>query len=236
MKNLLTILLLFSIFTPLMGQSALQGAWQLTGDAADTETVIIYSDSYFMFAQYHPNGDFLHAGGGAYQLEGENYEQTLDFNTEDSTLVRQPQSFTWQVEGDQLVLTDKNGDRNIWKRIDEATTPLTGAWRFGARVDEDGKVGERRQPGPRQTLKILSGSRFQWAAFNYETKEFSGTGGGTYTATDGKYMENIQFFSRDNSRVGQSLTFQFKREGNDWFHQGQSSTGKPLHEVWEKIQ
>jgi hypothetical protein len=236
MKNLLTILLLFSIITPLLGQSALQGAWQLAGDAADTETVIIYSDTYFMFAQYHPNGDFLHAGGGAYQLEEENYEQTLDFYSADSSLVRQPQSFTCQLKGDQLILTDKTGDRNTWKRIEETPTPLTGAWRFGARVDEDGKVGERRQPGPRQTLKILSGTRCQWAAFNYETKQFSGTGGGTYSATDGKYTENIQFFSRDNNRVGQSLTFQFKREGNDWFHQGQSSTGKPLHEVWEKIQ
>ena len=86
------------------------------------------------------------------------------------------------------------------------------------------------------TVKILSGDRFQWAAFNYETKEFSGTGGGTYTAEDGTYTENIEFFSRDNERVGASLSFEYEREGDDWDHSGTSSKGDPLHEVWTKME
>src|SRR5690606_13075045 len=149
--------------------------------------VAIYSDGYFMFAQYHTNGDFLKAGGGSFQLNGENYVQTLDFHTEDTARIRQPENFTCQLEGDQLLLTDSEGNVQTWVRMDDATTPLTGTWRFAARVDEEGNPGERRGAGPRQTIKILSGNRFQWAAFNYETKEFSGTGGGTYTASDGKY-------------------------------------------------
>ena len=236
MQKVISTLLFFLIASPLLSQSALQGAWKLSNEAPNTETVIIYSDSYFMFAQYHTNGDFLNAGGGSYQLNGENYEQTLDFHTEDTSLIRQPQSFTYQVEGEQLLLTDNEGNGKTWMRIDASTTPLTGAWRFATRVDEDGNPGTRRGAGPRQTIKILSSNRFQWTAFNYETKEFSGTGGGTYTASDGKYTENIKFFSRDNDRVGQSLTFQFRRQGDDWFHQGQSSKGDPLHEVWEKVQ
>lgn len=236
MQNVISTFLFFLMTSPLWGQSALQGAWKLSNEASDTETVVIYSDGYFMFAQYHTNGDFLNAGGGSFQLNGEDYVQTLDFHTEDTSLIRQPEKFTHQMKGNQLLLTDSEGDDETWERIDNSTTPLTGAWRFAARVDEDGNPGNRRGAGPRQTLKILSGNRFQWAAFNYETKQFSGTGGGTYTASDGKYTENIQFFSRDNNRVGQSLTFQFKRQGDDWFHQGQSSTGNPLHEVWEKVQ
>ncbi len=100
-------------------------------------------------------------------------------------------------------------------------------------VNRDGKMNEMK-PGPRKTLKILSGTRFQWAAINTDTKEFFGTGGGTYTFKDGKYTENIEFFSRDNSRVGASLSFDGKVDGKRWHHSGKSSKGDPIAEVWTR--
>jgi hypothetical protein len=90
----------------------------------------------------------------------------------------------------------------------------------------------RSTPGARRTIKILSGGRFQWVAFNSETKEFSGSGGGTYTAENGKYTENITFFSRDNSRVGASLGFDYEVIDGEWHHSGLSSTGNPIYEIW----
>ncbi len=97
----------------------------------------------------------------------------------------------------------------------------------------NGTLGTPRSAdNPRKTMKILSGTRFQWIAYNVETKEFMGTGGGTYTTTNGKYTENIDFFSRDNSRVGASLEFDFEIKGNDWHHKGFSSKGDPMHEIW----
>jgi hypothetical protein len=83
-------------------------------------------------------------------------------------------------------------------------------------------------------MKILSGSRFQWIAYNVDTKEFFGTGGGTYTTIDGKYTETIEFFSRDNSRVGSTLTFDFSIEEGRWRHKGLSSKGEPIDEYWSK--
>ena len=62
----------------------------------------------------------------------------------------------------------------------------------------------------------------------------SGTGGGTYTTRDGKYTEIIEFFSRDNSRVGASLTFDFALENGAWRHKGKSSKGEPIDEVWTR--
>ena len=59
-------------------------------------------------------------------------------------------------------------------------------------------------------MKILSGTRFQWIAYNTETKKFMATGGGTYTTLKGKYKENIEFFSRDNSKVGLNLEFDYE--------------------------
>ena len=81
-------------------------------------------------------------------------------------------------------------------------------------------------------MKILSGTRFQWIAFNTETKEFMGTGGGTYSTVDGKYTENIDFFSRDNSRVGASLEFDYELNGDEWHHKGLSNKGDPIYEIW----
>ena len=84
----------------------------------------------------------------------------------------------------------------------------------------------------RKTVKILSSTRFQWVAINTETKEFFGTGGGTYTFTNGKYTENIEFFSRDSSRVGASLNFNGSVTKKVWTHKGLSSRGEPIHEEW----
>ena len=81
-------------------------------------------------------------------------------------------------------------------------------------------------------MKMLSGTRFQWIAYNTETKQFMGTGGGTYTTVDGKYTENIEFFSRDDSRVGASLEFDFSFVDGNWYHKGFSSKGDPMHEIW----
>ena len=78
------------------------------------------------------------------------------------------------------------------------------------RRKRDGEIVKRDTSGPRKTMKILSGTRFQWIAYNTETKAFMGTGGGTYTTLDGKYTENIGFFSRDDSRVGASLQFDYE--------------------------
>ena len=71
-------------------------------------------------------------------------------------------------------------------------------------------------------------------AINTETKEFSGTGGGTYTFKDGKYTENIEFFSRDSSRVGASLSFDVSVANNICTHKGLSSKGEPIHEEWSR--
>ena len=86
--------------------------------------------------------------------------------------------------------------------------------------------------GTRKTMKLLSGKRFQWIAYNTESKKFMGTGGGTYTTKNGVYSENIEFFSRDNSKSGIELEFEYEIIDNEWNHKGFSSKGDPLHEIW----
>ena len=120
---------------------------------------------------------------------------------------------------------------SIWNRVDDGTPgQLAGAWLITGRK-RDEEMTERKS-GPRKTMKILSGTRFQWIAYNSETGDFMGTGGGKYTTEGGKYIENIDFFSRDNTRVGASLEFDYELKNGKWHHWGLSSKGSPIYEVW----
>ena len=119
-----------------------------------------------------------------------------------------------------------------FSRIDNGLPgALEGAWLFSGRK-RDGEIQNRDPNQPRKTMKILSGTRFQWIAYNTETGVFSGTGGGTYTANSGQYVENIDFFSRDSSRVGASLKFNYELIDGVWNHSGLNSRGEPLYEFW----
>ena len=121
-----------------------------------------------------------------------------------------------------------------WKRIDNGKPgKLEGAWLMSGRF-RNGKKQMRKVDVPRKTMKLLSGKRFQWIAYNTETKQFMGTGGGTYTTKNGVYSENIEFFSRDNSKAGLKLEFDFEIIDGEWNHKGFSSKGDPMHEIWIK--
>ncbi|MEX1241177.1 MAG: membrane or secreted protein [Cyclobacteriaceae bacterium] len=214
----------------------LRGAWQGTaGDLrADLEATMICSEKYFSVALYNvENNTFAVTYGGSYRIEGDQMVVTAEFHSTNPELIGKEVRQRVTFKDDVFTSVDPAGGQSEWKRLDDGTPgKLAGAWLITGRY-RDGKLSERA-PGPRRTMKILSGTRFQWIAYNVDTKEFSGTGGGSYTTRGGKYTENIEFFSRDNSRVGASLTFDFSLEDGQWRHKGSSSKGDPLDEVWTK--
>ena len=172
--------------------------------------------------------------GGTYKIDGKTVQLTLEFDTQRKENIGQTFPVSYQIDGDKLIVS--HGDeQETYRRVDNGQAPLAGVWRITDRM-QNGKLTPIHQTGPRKTLKILTGTRFQWAAINPETKEFSGTGGGTYTFENGKYTENIEFFSRDSSRVGASLSFNGKIENGGWHHSGKSSRGEDIYEVWGRIQ
>ena len=124
------------------------------------------------------------------------------------------------------------GSDQIMKRIDDGSPgELQGAWLMSGSI-RNGAMQQRDTNRPRKTMKILSGTRFQWIAYNTETKKFIGTGGGTYTTINGKYTEHIEFFSRDDTKAGLSLSFDYELIDGAWHHSGLSSKGDPIHEIW----
>lgn len=231
MKKQIYILTLFALCVCTMTSSfgQLAGAWQQTLPDGRI-TIMILADNYVMISRYE-NKKFLYTEGGVYRIENKKLIYTCEFNSADSMKVGNV--FTQAFKQDKAKLSiDSFGD---WQRLDEGKTPAAAIYRITGRMGNDGNITPMQQRGARKTLKILSDTHFQWAAINPETKQFSGTGGGTYTIKDGKYTETIEFFSRDNNRVGASLTFDYElKDGKDWHHSGLSSAGAKIYEVWSK--
>lgn len=232
--GMLLAVLVTSLSATFPKPSPLKGAWKRSLNDG-SQVVMICSEGYLMYTHYDLAGKkYLHTGGGAYQLEGRRLSYLCEFNTEDTSAVGKSTALTLQLKGEGLRI-DAGPLQGSWQRLDQPTdgTVMAAAWRIREREGSDGKMSVM-QRGPRKTIKILSGTRFQWTALNTQTKQMSGCGGGTYTVKDGKYTETIEFFSRDNSRVGASLSFDWAVSGKDWIHKGQSSTGAKVHEIWER--
>ncbi|CAL1517037.1 hypothetical protein [Chitinophaga sp. MM2321] len=225
----LLIAFICSFSLGLKAQDPLVGAWKST--SGEVNSVLLITPAYFSITAYHEK-NFIATLGGTWKPAGEGQVDILiEFNTEEKSQVGQQSTTQVAMEKGRLTTTN-NGEKTEWTRIDEGKGPLAGNWRISAR-EMDGKMNPIK-PGARKTVKILTGKRFQWVAINTATGEFFGTGGGTYTFENGTYTENIDFFSRDSSRVGASLSFKGKVAGNNWDHSGLSSKGDPIHEVWSK--
>ncbi len=232
------ILTLSLLFNDKQENTILTGAWVLieqNGEPlTDKEVVKIYQDGYFAFgARMKKSSEFIGAGGGPFAIKGKNYIEHYDFFTLSPEQIGNKMHYSLHLEGEQMIIkSTKDGSelKETWQRISDDTDELTRNWVITGRVVDGNE--RTMTPGARRTVKILSGNRFQWIAFNSETKEFSGTGGGTYSARDGQYIEKIEFFSRDNSRVGATLEFQYEVQNGHWHHSGLSSKGDPIYEIW----
>ncbi len=201
-------------------------AWETTLEDGSTMIAIV-TEGFFSVAAYTDN-EFRFTLGGISKVEGNKVSQVIEYHSAEPDQVGTKPELTFEVnEQGQLVGTDGL----VWTRVDDGSPgDLKGAWLITGRM-RNGEIS-RRTPGVRKTMKILSGTRFQWIAYNTETKEFMGTGGGTYTTEGGKYVENIDFFSRDNTRVGASLDFNFELKDGEWHHSGKSSKGNDIYEIW----
>ena len=210
----------------------LQGAWtssETNESGAHITITTIVMDGYLAETFYNEKTNaFIKTFGGFWTVKDSVISLTREFSSNDSLSVGKTRDLIFDLRGDSI--TFKGSDK-IWTRIDDGKKgDLNGAWLISGR-ERDGNM-IRRSPGARKTMKILSGSRLQWIAYNTDSGKFFGTGGGAYTAENGTYTEHIEFFSRDNSRVGANLSFQYEVKENEWHHHGLSSKGKPIYEIW----
>tara|TARA_B100000767_G_scaffold269629_1_gene291762 strand:+ start:15342 stop:15974 length:633 start_codon:yes stop_codon:yes gene_type:complete len=177
---------------------------------------ILVDSDYLIETRYNSESNvFVSTRGGFYQKNKEGFDIRLEFNsnyTKDSLK--------------RIKLVPKG-----WKKSSLDKQIHYGKWLMAGRV---GPEGEKRRTinGPRKTLKFLLDGHFQWTAFNTESFKFYGSGGGIYFAKDGDYVESIVYFSRDDSKSGAVLPFDYELRGSDWYHKGLNSKGEPMHEIW----
>lgn len=188
------------------------------------------ANGYLTYSVYESDpAKFVKTLGGFFIIENNQFEVQLEFNSNfEQDSVRQL-SIPFKMDGVNLILDMKS--KLVFKPIAEPNQDLDGQWLFGTRGPDKGQ--ERRGDSKsRKTLKFLQNGRFQWIAYNIDTMRFFGSGGGSFNSTGGIYQENIEYFSRDNSRVGAELKFDFDVKGNDWHHKGKNSKGEPMYEIW----
>ena len=234
MKNIIPFLVCTLITIGMSAQNVI-GAWESLHHSESGEnlkTVAIFTEGYQVATTYNAiTGEFVGTNGGTWKLSGNTVTEKAEFDSTDPEAVGIEKSFKISLDHSNLKILE--GDITF-KRIDDGTPgKLEGAWLMSGRV-VDGETQTRDISSPRKTMKILSGTRFQWIAYDTSTKQFMATGGGTYTTLEGKYVENIEFFSRDNFRVGMDLTFNYSLINNSWHHSGLSSKGDPINEIWSK--
>ncbi|MBX2894933.1 MAG: membrane or secreted protein [Cyclobacteriaceae bacterium] len=232
MKTLLTYYLLL-INTIALAQPNITGSWQAGTD--ENLMVMIVADKFYSVAVYNQKDkSYIGTYGGTFRIEKNEFIYLNEFNTFNKEDIGVENRTTFQLAGNNFKL---GSTKIVWdfKKLDDGKPgQLAGAWLITGRVTGNGM--QTMTPGARKTMKILSGTRFQWIAYNSETKEFSGTGGGTYTTENGKYTETIEVFSRDNNRVGAKLEFDFSFVDGNWRHSGKSSAGQPIDEIWTQRQ
>lgn len=190
------------------------------------------SDSYLIHTVYEKSpAKFIKSVGGFYTMENNMLQVQLEFNSDFQKDSLQTIAILIKLE-DNSILFD--GESKLTFELQESNSQeLDDQWLFANRGPDEGQK-RRGESNTRKTLKFLTGGRFQWIAYDTEGMQFKGTGGGSYSAKDGIYTENIEFFSRDNTRVGASLKFNYEIKGSDWHHTGKNSKGEPMYEIWGK--
>jgi len=207
------------------------GAWEY--GSPDHRTVMINTDKVFSVATYDvPGKRFLSSYGGTWKLQGNQIVRKIEWNSKDSSQVGKEIMEDVQVSNGKLAVKQTN---ETWSRLDNGTPgALMGAWVITGNFTDD-KVSKRANPFyPRRTMKVLSGKYFHWIAYNVADKTFLNAGGGKYTTNNGKYTENIEFFTKTPESIGKSLTFDYSFVNGDWRHKGQKSTGGSMDECWSK--
>ncbi|MBO3699207.1 membrane or secreted protein [Roseivirga sp. E12] len=219
--------------------NALEGAWEIesvNGEKLAHRGAMLIQAPYAFYTEFDvEKKTFVGSQGGMIEITGNKVSLNVEFDTWNPDHIGVNYEITASLRGSQVTLNfEADGQSFEMKlnRTDNGSGDLAGAWRITDRM-RNGEMQAMRL-GARKTIKMITGTRFQWAAFNPETKQFSGTGGGTVILENGKYNEHIEFFSRNPDRVGADLSFDYKVDGNKWDHSGLSSTGNPIREIWTK--
>ena len=105
--------------------------------------------------------------------------EVVEFDTANSERVGNVVTFEVTITNDKLSIPESDWH---FSRIDDGNPgDLNGAWLMSGRY-RNGEKQTRNTDRPRKTMKILSGTRFQWIAFDTEKTTFRHVEDASYKA------------------------------------------------------
>ncbi|MVZ66903.1 hypothetical protein GQF61_13660 [Sphingobacterium sp. DK4209] len=224
MKRILSILLTIFLTTAMYAQETTAIAGAYLAKDGQTNHLILLIDGYSSYIKYE-NNKYLSTWGGPYATSSKLLTVKVEYSDANPSEVGTSKNLDLKNVGSDLQIGDL-----LFKKQNSNHQALDGLWRITGRQQENKLSTIAR--GDRKTIKLLVDGYFQWIAINPAERGFYGTGGGRYSFKDGDYVEEIVFFSRDNSRVGATLEFKGELKEKDWHHSGKSSKGDPIYEIW----
>lgn len=225
MKSI-NIFVLMIISSIVMAQSHKLTTGAYLAQSGDTRHLWLFVDDYCSYIEFSDE-QFVRTWGGTFLYDNEKIVTNIEYDTHDKERVGTEHITPATVRQDYI-----KGELLTWEKVNNRKQALDGLWRITGR-QQDNSISSIPK-GDRKTIKILIDGFFQWVAINPAVKGFYGTGGGEYRYNDKKYIENILFFSRDNSRVGHTLEFKGEIINDEWQHSGLSSKGDPIFEIWSR--
>jgi hypothetical protein len=235
-KIIIALVLSLSVFTAV--SQTLNGAWRLTEQnnmPTTYEVIKLYSNSYFTYASYNKEtGEFLEAKAGMYTLKNLSYKEHLEIDSSKPENSGTSNEYHIKLNGKKMIITHlKSGEEEVWEKFDEADNyKMASCWRIHKKKDEGDTDWRTIEYAPRKTLKMITNSRYQVIALNSETGQFVGSSGGNWSSTADVYIENVEFFSKNQKNVGRSLHFNRNYEDGIWLHSGKNTKGELMMEEW----
>ena len=170
MKKIYVVLICVLLSVSASSQSFI-GAWEGYHESekgVKIKTVVTFAEGYQVMTKYEANsGKFITTNGGSWKLSGNTMTEKIEFDSSNPERVGTEVSFKVSITNSEMAIV---GSDMKLKKIDNGTPgKLQGAWLMSGRI-RDGKKQMRDTSGPRKTMKVLSGTRFQWIAYNTKTK------------------------------------------------------------------
>ena len=160
-------LIILLIVTQFLNSQSINGAWEkykTNSEGTNDRYVAIFSNGFNSSTVYNNiNGKFISTNGGSWYINGNLLTQKIEFDSKNPERVGLTITSKIELKENKMKIISTG---ETWTKIDDGTPgKLKGAWLMSGRI-RDGVKSMRNIDRPRKTMKILSGSRFQWIAYN----------------------------------------------------------------------
>ena len=130
-----------------------------------------------------------------------------------------------------LFFSETKAQKNtIWKPAKK--NEIIGTWKLVSYKEPKDSVFHTKS-GADESIKLNTATHYSFAYYNKTEPKFEMAGGGTYTYSNGIYIEKMDFFSLRPSLAGRSFSFTLMVKGDSLYQKSTQPNG--LEEYWIRL-